>query len=170
MAQVGTKGMHAATHVPRSTLLTAPSCLAGLLLRIKEEKTGFLELKATVPECLHWYGWIQEPYAISYLISYPIAQVIPRNLSWERSWESRLCSGAGKLQKPPAKNRQLKKHTSKRRAGLWGGKAMCHRPCKTCCDPFPSLITSPHPALRHGHFWTSPLEAQFPYFVPSTQI
>lgn len=154
------KGMHTATRVPKITLLAAPSCLAGLLLRIKGEKMGFLALKTTVPECLHWYGLIQAPYAISYLVSYPITQDIPWKPELGSSWESRLCSGTGELQKPPAKNRQLKKHTGKRGAGLWGGKAMCYRFCETSSDPSPSLITSPCPALHHRHFWTFPLEAQ----------
>lgn len=59
MAQVGMKGMHAATRVPKMTLPTAPSCLAGLLLRLKEEKTGFFgaEGHSTRMFALVWFDW-----------------------------------------------------------------------------------------------------------------
>lgn len=36
---------------------------------------GFLVQKATAVVHLHWCGLIPEPYAVSYLVSYPIMQV-----------------------------------------------------------------------------------------------
>lgn len=155
------KGMHTATCLPKISLLTAPFCLAGLLLRIKE-KTGFfccwrpqypniwlVYFDATALRNLLWNRWS------------------PGNQSWEGSWGSRLCSGQESFRNCWPRTGSWK-NTGKRRAGLWGGKAMCHHFCNTCCDPSPPLIHLPIQRFStgtsgHHHRWPT-IRASVTYF------
>lgn len=162
------KGMHTATCISKIILLTAPSCLAGLFHRIKENKTGFLVLKATVPKCLH-LAWSES--LIQYLIWYHTLSCTQTGWAAEKAGCAEEHDSFKNLWLRPGSWKRI----GERGAGLWEGKAMCCRSCKTGCDPFLSLIASPHSVLRHFLSRTSLLDLEclqktLPYSTPSTQI
>lgn len=92
-------------------------------------------LKATVPECLRWYGLIGEPYAISYLISYPIAQVIPRKPESGGQLRKQALLGSRRASETSGQEQAAEKTQRRERSWAMGRKSNVS-PLLSCSIPF----------------------------------